>query len=160
VATIVFAVLFAQWAWVFLAPKDVALPTTVAWKKTSAADRLFGDITTTGTNSSIDLGNIQLVGVFAHPTTGFAVLAVAGKQVGVGLGELVVPGARLVETKADYVSIERGGMRSRIDLPTGNPISVIVDPNIQSKSASQATQLSPEQRATMQQEVEHFRRKP
>lgn len=167
VATIVFAVLLAQWAWVFLAPKDAALPTTAAWKKTSAADRLFGDIPATGTSSSIDLGNIQLVGVFAHPTAGFAVLAVEGKQVGVGLGELVVPGARLVETKADYVSIERGGVRSRVDLPASKPSTGIVNANIQptgvasqSASAAQAAQLSPEQRATMQKELEQFRRTP
>lgn len=167
VATIVFAVLLAQWAWIFLAPKDASLPTTAAWKKTSGADRLFGDIPATGTSSSIDLGNIQLVGVFAHPTAGFAVLAVEGKQVGVGLGELVVPGARLVETKAEYVLIERGGVQSRVDLPASKPSTGIVNANIQptggasqSTSAAQAAQLSPQQRATMQKELEQFRRSP
>jgi hypothetical protein len=110
---------------------------------------------------------VQLVGVFAHPTAGFAVLAVEGKQVGVGLGELVMPGARLVETKADHVLIERGGIQSRIDLPSGKTSSGIVKANIPAsqsttlpESVAQATQLSPEQRAAMQQELEHFRRKP
>lgn len=166
-AVIVIAILFARWTWIFIAPKDAALPTTAAWKKTSDADHLFGDIPATGASSSSSLGNVQLVGVFAHPTAGFAVLAVEGKQVGVGLGELVMPGARLVETKADYVLIERGGIRSRIDLPVGKPSSGIVNVNSipsnvpsPSEAVTQSTQLSPEQRAAMQQELEHFRRKP
>lgn len=166
-AVIVIAVLFARWTWIFIAPKDAALPTTAAWKKTSDADHIFGDIPATGASSSTSLGNVQLVGVFAHPTAGFAVLSVEGKQVGVGLGELVMPGARLVETKEDYVLIERGGIRSRIDLPVGKPSSGIVNVNSipsnvpsPSEAVTQSTQLSPEQRAAMQQELEHFRRKP
>ncbi len=166
-AVIVFAVLLAKWTWIFIAPKDAALPTTAAWKKTSEADHLFGDVPATGATSSGSLGNVQLVGVFAHPTAGFAVLAVEGKQVGVGLGELVLPGARLVETKTDYVLIERGGVRSRIDLPAGKPVSGIINSNSPSsqstsiaESVTQTTQLSSEQRAAMQQELEHFRRKP
>lgn len=165
-AVIVIAILFARWTWIFIAPKDAALPTTAAWKKTSDADHLFGDIPATGASSSSSLGNVQLVGVFAHPTAGFAVLAVEGKQVGVGLGELVMPGARLVETKADYVLIERGGIRSRIDLPVGKPSSGIVNVNSipsnvpsPSEAVTQSTQLSPEQRAAMQQELQHFRRR-
>lgn len=166
-AVIVIAILFARWTWIFIAPKDAALPTTAAWKKTSDADHLFGDVPSNGATSSSSLGNVQLVGVFAHPTAGFAVLEVEGKQIGVGLGELVMPGARLVETKADYVLIERGGIRSRIDLPVGKPSSGIVNVNSipsivpsPSEAVTQSTQLSPEQRAAMQQELEHFRRKP
>jgi hypothetical protein len=167
VAAIVCAVLFAKWAWIVIAPKDVALPTTAAWKQTSNADHLFGDDQTTGTTSSGSFGNVQLVGVFAHPTAGFAVLSVEGKQVGVGLGDLVMPGARLVETKADYVLIERGGIKSRIDLPAGKPTSGVVNENIPTsqsaslpESVAQTSQLSSEQRTAMQQELEHFRRKP
>lgn len=167
VAIVIFATLIAKWTWVFIAPKDAALPSTAAWKKTSDTDHLFGDVPATGTSSSSSLGNVQLVGVFAHPTAGFAVLAVEGKQVGVGLGELVLPGARLVETKADYVLIEHGGIKSRIDLPAGKPSAGIVNVNSSAsqnaslpESVAQATQLSPEQRAAMQQELEHFRRKP
>lgn len=163
VAVVVFAVLLAQWAWIFIAPKDAALPTTVAWKTTSASDHLFGDVAATGASSSGSLGNVQLVGVFAHPTAGFAVLAVEGKQVGVGLGELVMPGARLIETQADHVLIERGGIRSCIDLPADKSFPGIVNANSQPatpESVAQTTQLTPEERAAMQQELEHFRRKP
>jgi len=166
-AVIVCAILLARWTWIFIAPKDAALPTTAAWKKTSDADHLFGDAPSDISASLGSFGNVQLVGVFSHPTAGFAVLNVEGKQVGVGLGELVMPGARLVETKADYVLIERGGIKSRIDLPAGKPSSGIVNANSptsqsssQPESVAQATQLSPEQRAAMKQELEHFRRKP
>jgi len=166
IALVIFAVLIAKWTWIFLAPKDASIPSTTTWKKTSDAEHLFGDVPATGDNSSSSLGNVQLVGVFAHPTAGFAVLAVEGKQVGVGLGELVMPGARLVETKADYVLIERGGIKSRIDLPAGKPSSAIVNANSPAsqstslpESVAQATQLSPEQRAAMQQELQHFRRR-
>ncbi|TNC96036.1 MAG: hypothetical protein FD121_1219 [Gallionellaceae bacterium] len=166
-AVIVCAILLARWTWIFIAPKDAALPTTAAWKKTSKANHLFGDVPLTGAASSGSLGNIQLVGVFAHPTAGFAVLSIEGKQVGVGLGELVMPGTRLVETKTDHVLIERGGIRLRIDLPAGKPSSGIVNVsgpqnNLIStpEAVAQATQLSPEQRAAMQQELQHFRRKP
>jgi len=166
-AVIVLAALLARWTWIFIAPKDTALPTTAAWKNTAEADHLFGDVPATDANPSSSLGNVQLVGVFAHPTAGFAVLSVDGKQVGVGLGELVMPGARLVATQADHVLIERGGIKSRIDLPAGKPSSGIVNASSPTspraslpESVAQATQLSSEQRAAMQQELEHFRRKP
>jgi hypothetical protein len=128
---------------------------------------LFGDVPTTGASTFGSLGNVQLVGVFAHPTAGFAVLTVDGKQVGVGLGELVIPGARLVETVADYVLIERGGIRTRIDLPVVKPTSGLAIANSPPSifvpppdTAAQTIQLPPEQRAAMQQELEHFRRRP
>jgi len=176
VAVVVFAALIAKWTWIFIAPKDAALPTTSAWKKTSDADQLFGAVTATDAISTGSLGNIQLVGVFAHPTEGFAVLSIEGKQVGVSLGELVMAGARLVETKADYVLVERGSFKSRIDLAAAKPSSGIVpagEPTIgsvnnvnaqkiaplQPEMSSQVNQLSPEQRAAMQQELQHFRRR-
>lgn len=176
IGIIVFAALLAKWTWIFIAPKDAALPTTAAWKKTSDVDQLFGVVPAAETSSSSSLGNVQLVGVFAHPTEGFAVLSVEGKQVGVGLGELVTAGARLVETQADHVLIERGGIKSRINLATVKPSLGIVpadEPSargvnnasaqnaapLQPEMSQQAIQLSPEQRAAMQQELQHFRRR-
>lgn len=162
---VVFAALIAKWTWIFIAPKDAALPTTIAWKKTSDADHLFGDVPAKDASSLSSLGNVQLVGVFAHSTAGFAVLVVEGKQVGVGLGELVMPGARLVETKANYVLIERSGIKSRVDLSVSKLSSGNVNANSTpnnvaptSEALAQAAQLPPEQRAAMQQELEHFRR--
>jgi hypothetical protein len=112
------------------------------------------------------VGNIKLIGVFAHATRGFAVLLVDGKQVGVGLGELATPGVRLVETNADHVMLERGGAKVRIDLPAGNStpgISSVAgnkeNPAAVPNIAEQHNQVPPEQRAAMQQELDHFRRR-
>ncbi len=164
---VVCAVLLAKWAWVFFAPADVALPATVAWKKSAAADQLFGNETSTATTTASSMGNIRLIGVFAHATRGFAVLLVDGKQVGVGLGELAAPGVRLVETNADHVMLERGGAKVRIDLPAGNSAPGSSTTVVGSKEnqtaapniAEQHNQVLPEQRAAMQQELDHFRRR-
>lgn len=161
---VVIAAMLAKWTWVFMAPKDTALPTTAAWKKTATADHLFGDVPATDESAASSLCNVQLIGVFAHPTAGFAVLSVEGKQLGVGLGEWVMAGARLVETKADHVLIERAGIKSRLDLPVGTPASAIVNDNNQPSSiapipVTMNPQIPPEQRAAMQQELEHFRRR-
>lgn len=167
VGIIVFAILLAKWTWVFLAPAEVAMPATIAWKKTDAADHLFGnELATSGVSASSSLGNIKLVGVFAHPTEGFAVLSVDGKQVGTGLGELAAPGVRLIETQADHVLLENGGTKIRIDLPAGNAATgvstVSGTRDKQSAPANMAeleNQTTPEQRAAMQQELDHLRRR-
>jgi len=165
--TVVCATLLAKWTWVFIAPKDATLPTTIAWKKSTAADHLFGEIPSANSSQLSNLGNVQLVGVFAHQTAGFAVLLVEGKQVGVGLGELVMPGMHLVETHSDYVLIERGGVKSRVDLPADKPSAGISHIHkAQNDSLSKAEPLAPlkqlslQERTAMQQELDHFRRKP
>lgn len=163
---IVAAVMLAKWTWVFMAPKETALPGTRAWKKTADAEHLFGDVPAASTNQENNLGNIQLVGVFAHPTKGFAVLSVDGKQQGVGLGEPVSPGARLAETHATYVIIERGGMKTRVDLTANKTAAGISSAAIQNENTRvtpatmpQPSQIPPEQNAAMQQELDHFRRR-
>lgn len=202
---IVCAVLLAKWTWVFLAPKDAALPTTTAWKKTAQTDLLFG--VPPVLNATASVGNVQLVGVFAHHTAGFAVLLVDSKQVGVGLGELVQPGMRLVETQASYVVVERNGVKSRVELtaaspaaagitqvdsstlkpaPTLPPQAAVPSPNktplndpeyiaheaeinfippeqraaMSPQQQQQLDQVSPQQRAGIQRELDHFRRRP
>jgi len=164
---IIFALLLAKWTWVFIAPKDAALPTTAAWKKGNEVEHLFGDAPAEDTAQASNLGNIQLVGVFAHPTAGFAVLSVDGKQVGVGLGESVMTGTRLVDTKADYVMLERGGVRSRITLAAGKSISGITPAGSAQNTdqrgndaVSQLNQFTQQQRTAMQKELNHFGRRP
>jgi hypothetical protein len=202
---VVCAVLLAKWTWVFVAPKDAALPTTTAWKKTAGADRLFGVAPVVSVVSSAE--NLQLIGVFAHRSAGFAVLLVDGKQMGVGLGELVQPGVRLVETQASYVVVERNGVQSRVALAASSP-AVTGITRVDSNSSKSATAMppqtailntpmgsnndpeyvahenqinpippeqralmspqqqqqldgiSPQQRAGMQRELDHFRRRP
>lgn len=201
---VVCAVLLAKWTWVFITPKDAALPTTTAWKKTAGAERLFGIAPVVSTVSSV--GNLQLVGVFAHRKAGFAVLLVDGKQVGVGLGEWVQAGVRLVETQATYVTVERNGVRSRVELTasspaatgitrvdatlkptpsmppqTSAPITPVVTGNdpyyvaqenqfnpippeqraaMNPQQQQQLDGISAQQRAGMQRELDHFRRRP
>lgn len=167
IGIMVFAILLAKWTWVFLAPAEIAMPATISWKKTDAADHLFGnEPATSGVAASSSLSNIKLIGVFAHPTEGFAVLSVDGKQVGTGLGELAAPGVRLIETHADHVLLENGATKVRIDLPAANAATGIStvsgtrdNPPAIANMAELQTQTSPEQRAAMQQELDHLRRR-
>lgn len=163
-AIVITAVLLAKWTWVFVAPKSSSLPNTRAWKQSTQTEHLFGDVPAVSAQVS-NLGNIQLVGVFAHPTRGFAVLVVDGKQVGAGLGQEIAPGARLLATQADSVTIERNGMKIKVELQAGKVAAGITKvPSASDVSAGQADamtqfqQLAPEQRAVLKQEVEQFRR--
>jgi len=108
-------VLLAKWTWLLFAPASPAIP-AAAWEASAEAERVFGTASVTDTSAPATLGNIKLVGVFAHRTRGFAVMLVDEKQIGVGQGDEVKPGIRLVETHADHVILERAGIRQRVDL--------------------------------------------
>lgn len=169
---VLFAVMLARWVWVFAAPADVAMPATTSWQKNDAAEDLFGHATDVDVGAVTSAGNIQLIGVFAHNTAGFAVLQIDGKQIGVGMGETAAPGMRLVETHADYVLLERGGVRQRVDLPkpSASPgITIVPASNMASTTRASGQQtlprntdletIPPAQRAAMQQELDNFRRR-
>lgn len=111
----VLGVLLAKWVWVLFAPASAAMP-AASWEASGAAERLFGTASVADTSALATLGDIKLIGVFAHPTKGFAVMQVDEKQIGVGLGDEVKPGVKLVETDANYVMLERAGVRQRVDL--------------------------------------------
>lgn len=172
--------MLARWVWVFAAPVEVAMPATTSWKKSDAAAELFGHAVEVEANAVAAASNYKLIGVFAHPTAGFAVLQVDGKQVGAGLGGEVSPGMRLVETAAGYVLLERGGVRQRVDLAvsaastgiTSAPANgaantpMLVMPQGAAQSTPQTAPaepnieaIPPEQRALMQQELDNFRRR-
>ena len=119
------AVMLARWVWVFAAPVSVAMPATTSWKKSNAADNLFGQPVVVDAKVAAATSNYKLVGVFAHPTAGFAVLLIDGKQVGVGLGGTVADGMRLAETHASYVMLERGGVKQRVELESSTVASGI-----------------------------------
>lgn len=108
-------VMLAKWTWVLLAPAGPAMP-VAALEATGDAGRLFGTASVADAAAQASLGNIKLIGVFAHRTRGFAVLQSDDKQIGVALGEEVKPGVRLVETRADHVVLEQGGVRQRVDI--------------------------------------------
>ncbi len=176
------AVMLARWVWVFAAPVEVAMPATTSWKKSDAAAELFGHAVEVDAGAVAAASNYKLIGVFAHPTAGFAVLLVDGKQVGVGLGGEVSPGMRLVETDAAYVLLERGGVRQRVDLavsaastgitsaPSNNANTANTPMLVMPQGAAQSTPqtapadsgieaIPPEQRVLMQQELDNFRRR-
>lgn len=128
--SVLLGILLAKWIWLLLAPVSPSLPATAAWKKTDAAERLFGTAIAPSALAVSSLGNSQLIGVFAHPTEGFAVLQVDNKQIGVALGGMVSPGVRLVETHADHVILEYAGLRQRADLQglvTASGTSTVID---------------------------------
>jgi hypothetical protein len=160
------AVMLARWVWVFAAPPEIAPPATTSWQKEDATEDLFGHGTDVDT-AAATVGNIRLIGVFAHRTAGFAVLQIDGKQVGGGLGAEVAPGLRLVETQADHVLLERGGTRLRVDLASGMPSGITPaasagTTNLTSQALPDSAHLDtipPAQRAAMQQELDNFRRR-
>lgn len=167
---VLFAVMLARWVWVFAAPVDMAMPATTTWQKNDVSENLFGHAADASAMASA--GNIKLIGVFAHKTAGFAVLQIDGKQVGVGMGESVAAGGRLVETHADYVLLERGGVRQRVDLQvSGASSGITIAPTLNVASTAPASgqqalpqntdleNIPPAQRAAMQQELDNFRRR-
>lgn len=111
----VLGVMLAKWTWVLLASASTAMP-AADWETSGEAGQVFGTASMADTPAIATLGDIKLVGVFAHPTKGFAVMQVDEKQIGLGLGDEVKPGVKLVETDANYVMLERAGVRQRVDL--------------------------------------------
>jgi hypothetical protein len=149
------------------------MPATTSWKKSDAAAELFGHAAATDANTVAASSSYQLIGVFANPTAGFAVVLVDGKQVGVGLGGEVSPGMRLVETAATYVLLERGGVKQRVELQAGKtadsgitrvasatPSNNLVLPAPAAFEADdELSKIPPEQRDAMRRELENFRRR-
>ncbi|HKB58696.1 MAG TPA: type II secretion system protein N [Gallionellaceae bacterium] len=109
-------VMFARWVWVLFAPAGAVMPPALP-EASEDAGRIFGTAHQAAASAvTFSSANIKLIGVFANPVKGFAVLQIDGKQLGVALGAEVRPGMRLVETHPNYVVLEQGGARSRLDL--------------------------------------------
>jgi len=161
--------LLAKHAWVLFAPAEHAVPGTTAAAQSGQAEQLFGVVSTV--TSSASLNGIRPIGIFAHSKNGFAVMQTETGQVGVGMGEQVVPGVRLVETHPDHVILERNGVRHRVDLSKA-PASAAGITQVQGAlpaprdpaSAAQMQMLdrfTPEQRKILlQQQQELIRGKP
>ena len=140
--------LLAKHAWVLFAPAEHAIPGTAVAAQTAQAEQLFGTVNTATTSAS--LNGIRPVGIFASRQNGFAVMQTETGQLGVGVGGQVAPGVRLVETHADYVILERNGVRHRADLDkppaTANTAAPV-------QGAHLPDQLAPDQRTKLQQEM-------
>lgn len=108
-------IVLARWFWLLLSPAGAALP-TASGNNPGEASQLFGLTNTNDAQALSPVSNIQLIGVFARQTNGFAIMLVDGKQVGVAQGEEVRPGLRLAETHSNYVLLDQGGESLRVDL--------------------------------------------
>ncbi|ADE10740.1 hypothetical protein [Sideroxydans lithotrophicus] len=160
--------LLAKHAWVLFAPAEHAVPASAIASRSDHAEQLFGTVNTS--TSSASLNGIRPVGIFAAGENGFAVMQTESGQVGVAVGNQVVPGIRLAETHADYVILERNGARQRVDLvkiPTATGgITPVQDNNRLRDDLSPATKiqqrvldrLTPEQRAMLQQQQQDMTR--
>lgn len=133
---LVLGVLLARWSWVLFSPQATAVAVVPEHGATVEAAQLFG-VAVSGVTASegTALPNVHLVGVFAARMgqPGFAVLKLDEKrQVGVVVGESVVPGTKLLEAHPDYVLLERAGVQQRVNLeekaaavPGVNAMSVV-----------------------------------
>ncbi|MBU0622747.1 MAG: hypothetical protein KJ795_12995 [Gammaproteobacteria bacterium] len=149
--------LLAKHAWVLFAPAEQAIPATTIATGSAQAERLFGEVSTA--TAAASLNGIRPIGIFAHGSKGFAVMMTESGQVGVGVGDLVAPGIRLVETHADHVILERNGIRQRADLSkapaaTGGitPAGPVRGMTVPPAGGRILDQLTPEQQMIMQQQ--------
>lgn len=161
--------LLTQHAWVLFAPAERALPGDTDIPTSNRTGQLFGTANSTSTTTS-SLDGIRPVGIFAHSTRGFAVMQTPTGQRGVGLGNEVAPGIRLIETHADHVILERNGNRQRVDLSAASAtggiltqalpptvIPQVVDPLL-SANAPLIESLVPEQQIMMKQVLQNNHR--
>lgn len=168
--------MLARWTWLLFAPAGAAMPPPV-WEASEHSGHLFGTARESTAPAALASSNIRLIGVFSHQSKGFAVMEIDGKQVGVALGHEVRPGVRLAETHHDYVVLEQGGVRSRVDLagvvsPADASQSAATDSTPLRSPADEAREaealqhqldaagstLSPQQREVLQRQIENLRR--
>lgn len=156
--------LLAKHMWVIFAPSEQAISGITVVTESAQAERLFGSADSA--TSSASLNGIRPIGIFASRKQGFAVMQTPSGQVGVGVGEQVVPGVRLLETHADHVILERNGVRQRVDLSTApaatggiTPVQAATahgDP-IAATQGQMLEQMAPEQRTMLRQQQESMR---
>lgn len=112
----------AWWTWHFIAPslKTTSLADTGNRAVPLALGRkLFGDAGPTATiSASSPQTGIRLKGVFAvdGKTLSGAVLNIGARDQYVRQGQELSPGVTLAEVRADYVVLNRAGVRERIDM--------------------------------------------
>ena len=136
---LVLGIVLARWCWLLLAPHATAVAVVPEHGTMAEAGHLFGIAPvivapTVSTTEESVASNMKLVGVFAGRIgqPGFAVLKIDDKrQVGVVVGENIVPGTKLVEAHPDYVLVEHGGVKQRVKLVVkGAPVAVGAAPAV------------------------------
>jgi hypothetical protein len=120
---LVLGVVFARWSWILFAPHAAAVAVVPEHGATLDAGHLFGvavsSVSSSGASEGAGSSNIRLVGVFAGRAgqSGFAVLKLDDKrQVGIVVGENVIPGTKLLEAHPDYVILGHAGVQQRVNL--------------------------------------------
>lgn len=120
VGALILGVVLAKWFWIFLAPQSTFTASVADPSMGHEEGRIFGVAQTAEpANQGAALPNVQLLGVFTASSgkRGFAVMKIDTKnQIGVAEGEEAAPGTKLVEVHADYVILERSGMKHRVDM--------------------------------------------
>lgn len=120
IGALILGVLLAKWFWILFAPMAIFTAVTPGQSESPEAGKIFGvtqvaEIARPGTA----LANVQLLGVFTASAgkPGFAVMKLEDKrQLGITEGEEVSGGTKLVSVYADYVMLERGGVKQRVNL--------------------------------------------
>ncbi|MFN3566165.1 MAG: type II secretion system protein N [Burkholderiaceae bacterium] len=116
----VVCVIAAYWAIRIVTPQPAAAPPPLAAPPPRDPDpvlaaRMFGLVQVAPTTV---LANVQVAGVFAAGADSSAVLVVDGKPARAYLlGQELAPGTRLVEVRADGVTLEGAGGRQDLKVP-------------------------------------------
>lgn len=116
----VVCVIAAYWAIRIVTPQPAAAPPPLAAPPPRDPDpvlaaRMFGLVQVAPTTV---LANVQVAGVFAAGADSSAVLIADGKPARAFLlGQEVAPGTRLVEVRADGVTLEGAGGRQELKVP-------------------------------------------
>lgn len=124
VAAVVLGTLLAKWSWVFFAPPSLPVAAVPVVNVDGMAEKIFGQPASDVAQAGL-LSNVRLIGLFSGKQ-GFAVLELAGKQMGVAVGQSITPGVKLQQVNADHVIIESGGVQQRINLPETQNAGLIV----------------------------------
>lgn len=116
-------VLLAKWSWVLFTPVSVSVPLPANLEVSPHTEQLFGQaaVSTKVAQAAptVPMPEMRLIGVFAHSRKkdAFAIMVVEGnRQVGVGVGDEIASGAKLVSVHADHVMVEFAGAQQRVEL--------------------------------------------
>ncbi len=122
----------AYWAMQLLAPATPVAPAgqgPIARERTDLglAPALFGTTAAPVAVAAPVLGNVQVLGVVAAASRGSAILIVDGRPPrSYAVGDLVGPGQRLREVRADKVTIDDNGRLAEVPAPARGSTAVLV----------------------------------
>lgn len=135
-SAMILGLLLAKWFWIFFSPLSTFTAVAPDRSNSIEAGKIFG-ITQTAeaVSPGTTLSNVQLLGVFTGSAgrAGFAIMKVDSKQMGVAEGEEFSGGTKLTAVYADYVMLERGGVKQRVELENKYANSTTTTPGASTK---------------------------